>query len=300
MAALRQFRRDYESGIIEVLPIREVPKKKTNKKKGESATVDPFQPEDVKKLLDYFAEKGSWNHYFILVLGCNTARRCGDILTLRWENFYDDKGKLRERIKEFAEDKTDKLASPFINQAVVNGLNLYIEKTGIDPSLDGYGHYVFEQTSGKGKGSVLDISTYRKALKAAGEKVGIEYNIGTHSARKFFGMMTQELNPGDSNSMEVLQEILNHSDAKTTRRYIGITKETMKKYYNGFGDFFTDYVVAGKKFEFEGKKATINLTQADLISVIQKAFNMGNNSENHEMSAEQLAEMLAFTEERMR
>lgn len=300
MTALRQFRRDYESGIIEVLPIREVPKKQTNKKKGESATVDPFQPEDVKKLLDYFAEKGSWNHYFILVLGCNTARRCGDILTLRWNNFYDDRGKLRERIKEFTEDKTDKLASPFINQAVINGLNLYIEKTGIDPSLDGYGHYVFEQTSGKGKGNVLDISTYRKALKAAGEKVGIEYNIGTHSARKFFGMMTQELNPGDSNSMEVLQEILNHSDAKTTRRYIGITKETMKKYYNGFGDFFTDYVVAGKKYEFEGKKATINLTQADLISVIQKAFSMGNDSENRDMSADQLAEMLAFAEERMR
>jgi len=170
------------------------------------------------------------------------------------------------------------LANPKINQACRNAIQLYIEKTGCDVTKDNYSVPVFMQLSGTHKGTILSDSGYLKAIKRVAGKVGIEYNVGTHSPRKTFGMMSRMLHPSDYNSMELLQTIYNHRDTKTTNHYIGLTKKEVDKYYDDMGSFFEEYVVGGKEYAIQGDKPMVTLDSNDLRDVIRTAYEMGRNS----------------------
>lgn len=251
---------------------------KCNKQRGSKSEVYPFEIEDVKKIINYFYNNQMWQCYLIFVIQCNTARRIGDLLKLQWKHFFNPAtGKIRADLKEFKEQKTDKLANPRINSACRKAIELYIEKTGVNPA-DDYEKYVFTQTSGNYKGRVITADGYRKPLKKAAVEVGIEYNVGTHSARKFFGKMSRMLHPGDCNSMEILQTIYNHSSEKITKRYIGITKETVDKYYDDIGEVFEDYVIGGKTYENISGNPIVSLDTNDLRDIIKAAYKAGQNN----------------------
>lgn len=253
-------------------------KVKSNKKVGVKSEVYPFEIEDAKKILNYFYEQQAWQCYLIFVIQCNTARRIGDIIHLQWKHFFNPKtGKLREEMLEFKEEKTDKIASPVINSACKDAIRTYIENTGLDPAAD-YEDFVFVQTKGNYKGRVLTVDGYRKQLKKAAVEVGIEYNVGTHSARKFFGKMSRVLHPGDCNSMELLQTIYNHSDTKTTERYIGLTKEKVHKYYDDMGTLFADYVVGDKVYDSSSDAPIISVDVNDLRDAIAAAYKAGQEN----------------------
>lgn len=253
----------------------------SNKKKGAKSEVYPFEVEDMKKMISYFSVNNMWQHYLIFVLSCNMARRIGDTLSLTWEHIYDPRnGMMRNDILEIQEDKTDKLANPRINSACSSAINLFIEKTGCDPKANNYKNNVFIQTSGTYKGHVMTADGYRKALKKAALAVGITYNVGTHSPRKTFGMMSRMLHPSDYDSMELLQTIYNHSDSKTTKHYIGLTKQKVDKYYDDMGSFFDDYVTGDKTFEISGNNPVVSLDTNDLRDVIKAAYEAGRNNAN--------------------
>lgn len=251
-----------------------------NKKKGKSSEVDHLEIEDMRKIAAYFRENEKWLPYLAFVLSCNMARRIGDTLSLTWENFYNPAtGQMRENLMEIVEDKTDKLASPRINAACRNAVKLYIEKTGCDPSAENYTLPVFLQLSGNYKGKVLSHSSYYKNLKKAAEETGITANIGTHSPRKTFGMLSRMIHPADHDSMEILQSIFNHSDGATTRRYIGLTREKINQYYDDAGDFFEEYIVGGKQYTaFDSY--IVNITADDLRSILSLAYESGKNNVN--------------------
>jgi len=250
-----------------------------NKKKGRKSEVYPFEIADMKKMINYFMDNEMWIHYLAFTLSCNMARRVGDMLSLRWDNFFDPRtGNFRKDILEIREEKTDKLANPKINQACRNAIQLYIEKTNCDVSKDNYSVPVFMQLSGTHKGSVLSDSGYLKAIKKVAVKVGIEYNVGTHSPRKTFGMMSRMLHPGDYNSMQLLQTIYNHRDTKTTNHYIGLTKKEVDKYYDDMGEFFDDYVVGGKEYAIKADRPMVTLDSNDLRDVVRAAYEAGKNS----------------------
>ena len=254
---------DHKDNIIQF------PKHVNNKKKGKKSEVYPLEIEDAKKLLAWFAENGMWTHYLALTVGINMARRIGDTLNLTWEHFFDPvTGDFRFEIMEIVEDKTDKMANPLINNAVKEAIKLYIEKTGCDVTANNYRNPVFLQLTGTHKGNVVTADAHRKALKKGAEAVGIKYNIGTHSARKTFGKISRMIHPNDYDSMEILQSVFNHSDAKTTRHYIGLTKEKVNQYYNDIGTFFGDYVTGDKAFKGEENKPTVTLEWADLRGVL--------------------------------
>lgn len=274
------------------------PKAETNKKRGQKSEVYPYQLDDLKRVLNYFSERNAWTHYLALTFGCNMARRVGDILSLKWENIYFKNGDMRNDILEIREQKTDKLANPHINKAVRDAVNLYIEKTGCDPADNNYQNPIFMQLSGTHKGVVLSESGHLKAIKKAQKALDIKYNIGTHSARKFFGMTTRQIHPGDYDSMEMLRTIYNHSDAKTTSRYIGLTKQKIDKYYDDIGDFFSDYVVGDSKYEAKTSPTTSMYT-ADLIDVIKAAYQAGidnANSKDAKTHMDALSDLIAMVD----
>ena len=251
---------------------------KSNKKRGVKSEVYPFEVEDAKKVMDNFYENEMWQCYLIFVIQCNTARRIGDLLQLKWKHFFNPAtGKIRIDMLEIAEEKTDKLANPRINSACRKAIELYLEKTGFNPA-DDYEEFVFIQTKGNYKGRVLTADGYRKQLKKAAVEVGIEYNVGTHSARKFFGKMSRMLHPGDYDSMELLQTIYNHSDTKTTKHYIGLTKEKVDRYYDDMGEFFDDYVTGGKTYQDVSEKPIVSLDTNDLRDIISMAYKAGSDN----------------------
>lgn len=251
-------------------------KRAARKKKGQKSEVFPYEVEELKAMLGYFAENNKWLHYLLLTFGCNMARRCGDTLTLTWGHVFNpETGAFRADLKEIVEDKTDKLANPHINQAVRAAIELYLEKTGIDPAKNNYEEFIFAQPSGSYKGKLMTEDGHLKALKKAAKAVGIEKNIGTHSARKTFGMMNRRLHPNDSDSMELLRSIFNHADTAMTSKYIGLTKEKTDQYYDDMGAFYEDYVVGDKEMEFEKATPIVSLDTNDLREILKKAYLAG-------------------------
>lgn len=252
-----------------------------NKKKGRKSEVYPFQLDDVKKMLSYYESKEMWLQYLLLVMGCNMARRVGDMLTLTWEHVYNPQtGDFRSEILEIVEDKTDKLANPRINKAVRDAILLYIKKTGCDVKKNNYHEPIFMQLNGTHKGVVITSDGYRKALKKAANEVGITYNVGTHSARKTFGMFSRMIHPNDYDSMELLQTIYNHSDTKTTKHYIGLTKQKVDQYYDDMGDFFGNYVTGDKEYKDISTSPVINIEVSDLRDIITMAYTEGRKNAN--------------------
>ena len=250
-----------------------------NKQKGKKSEVYPFEIEDMKKMTDYFFSNCMWLHYMMFVLSCNMARRVGDMLSLKWENFFDPRtGNFRDDILEIQEDKTDKLANPRINSACRAAIKLYVEKTGCDVAKDNYTVPVFMQLTGTHKGTVLSDSGYLKSLKKVAATVGIKYNVGTHSPRKTFGMMSRMLHPGDYDSMELLQTIYNHTNTKTTKSYIGLTKKKIDTYYDDMGSFFDDYIVGGKEYNQVSDRPIVSLDTNDLRDIIKTAYEAGLDS----------------------
>lgn len=275
-----------EESIIKLLPKTEAkqhikkdgtPKQiSQNKKKGKSSEVFSFTIEDVIKMEEHFLKTRNWLPYLIFVLSCNMARRVGDTMSLTWENFYyPETGKMRTNLLDIVEDKTDKFANPRINSACRKAIELYIEKTGCDPSLENYTVPICMQLYGKNKGEVMTDNGYYRAIKRAAAKLGIEYNVGTHSARKTFGMISRMIHPTDYDSMLILQEIFNHSDEKTTRNYIGLTKKKIDDYYDDMGSFYDEYVSGKKVYQDSSDTIFVTIKANDLRDIVRAAYESG-------------------------
>jgi len=254
-----------------------------HKQSGKKSEVYALQIEDIKKITAYFSNNGKWIYYLAFVLSCNLARRASDILDLCWSNFFNpSSGEFRADMDSIREHKTDKLANPHINSAVRSAIRKYIDMTGCDPSKNGYSEHVFLQLSGNYAGRILSYRAYMNALKGAGEDLGIEYNIGTHSPRKTFGMISRMLHPNDYDGMELLQSVFNHSSTKVTGRYIGLTKQKVDAYYDDMGEFFDDYIVGDKEFKEVASSPVVSLDVNDLRSIIAAAYNAGCQNAGNE------------------
>ncbi|MBQ2395801.1 MAG: tyrosine-type recombinase/integrase, partial [Bacteroidales bacterium] len=253
-----------------------------NRKKGVKSEVYTFTAEDFRKILHYFIDRDEWLSYMLSIISFNTGRRNGDIMKLTWAHFFNpNTGEFRKDILAISEEKTDKFASPHINSAIKTAIKLYLEKVNYNPSISGYDRVISWQFTGTYKDRPMTYDGFRKALKRAAEAVGIEYNVGTHSCRKTFGKTARMIHPGDSDSMQVLQEIFNHSDTKVTSRYIGLTKEKIDKYYDDVGDFFDKYIIRGEKLDGFVENPIISLDVNDLREIISQVYRAGlNNSAN--------------------
>lgn len=245
--------------------------------KGQSRTVYPFKTQkELQDMMNYFLENKKYNYYLLFVLGVNLGRRIGDTLELRWENFFFKNGKIRPRILPILEEKTDKLASPIINEACKKAIEKYLELTKTEIDEENYQDYVFK---GLTKGTHLSAEAYRVNLKQAAEACGIEQNIGTHSPRKTMGYWTRQLHQNDQDSMILLRQIYNHSSTTVTESYIGLTDEKVEKYYNDMGDFFVNHVMDSKQYTAENKvDDIISISQDTLRDIIKMVYQDGINN----------------------
>ncbi len=185
--------------------------------------VEPIR--DQKKITDMknmlaSGEMGQRN-LVLFSIGINTAYRISDLRVLTLGDVLTvSRGKVvaRERLA-MKEKKTGKHNSIIISDKLQKLIKKYASESYPDEleklELDGY---LFR--SRKGLNQPLDRSSLSRTISKAANQVGLS-NIAAHSMRKTFGYFLYK----KGTSIEIIQELLNHSSAKETLRYIGITQE---------------------------------------------------------------------------
>ena len=261
-----------------------VPKiKRTIKQEGEKSEVYAFESQDdVKKVCDYFLSKKMYLQYMLFIIGANTGRREGDVLSLKWKHFFYPDGIKRKNIPSFKEEKTDKLAEIYINEAIWRAIDLYIYNIKEVDICEHYEYSIAYQWVGRGKGTLLKYNSAYKAIKRAAEACGIKYNVGTHSQRKYLGYMCNQLHPNDPERMAIIQDIFNHSSEQMTRKYIGLTKAKRDQYYKDIGQVFCG-IMDGNTAELKGRPTDlVSIQYSDLRQLVELAFDEGQKTSGND------------------
>lgn len=267
---------------------------KKNKKEGKTEVYPFWYMKDIKSMMDFFKVKGMWHWYLVFNFGLLLGRRVSDTLSFKWSDFFYKNGRMKEEI-EIKEQKTGKVTRPYVCGACKEALQLYIEKTGINP-IESYNDFIIttehksqllknrEKYSEQEwndlfwKATQSQAAAYRKQFKIAADACEIQYPVSTHSTRKTFGYWSVKLHPYDLTTVDKLQGIFSHSDRNTTLHYIGIAREDEIKLYNDMGDFITD-IANGKKPVIKNSPV-IPLKAEDFREILSKCWDMAQNGEN--------------------
>lgn len=142
-----------------------------------------------------------------LVLEANLGLRIGDVLLLHACDIIKDGERYR---LDITEEKTKKQRNFTVPVELYNYILQYALDNGISS-----------------RGKLFDISerAIQKHLKLACESLGLE-NIGSHSFRKFYAT---NLYNNNGYNIELVRQLLQHSNTAVTQRYIGIQPKQVEE-----------------------------------------------------------------------
>ena len=146
----------------------------------------------------------------LLVIQANLGLRIVDLLELRLNDIINDGDRYRLNI---IEDKTDKKRTFTVPKEIYNYIKMYTLENGI-----------------KSTSKIFDITVraIQKQLKIVTQYLEFK-NISTHSFRKYFAT---QIYINNNYNVALVRELLQHSDLKTTQKYINIGTETVEKALN--------------------------------------------------------------------
>lgn len=194
-----------------------------------NGTTDPLKSlADIQLVKDYFlsqAQRYPSNHtsirnYALFVVGINCARRIGDMLTFKVEDFIDENGQFKKyyRLKE---GKTGKPVRLRITDSMCDAVSLYLGTLAVYNLSD----FLFQ--SREGDNQPLTTRAVSKIMKDMSRAVGLEargINFNCHSMRKTWAYHAYI---HDKTQLASIQKVLNHSSQAITLHYIGIDQEEM-------------------------------------------------------------------------
>ena len=143
----------------------------------------------------------------VLTAEANLGMRVGDILRMRLCDIIKDGGRYRLNIRE---EKTGKKRTFTVPEVIYKYFCDYAELHGIPND-----QRLFPITE----------RAVQKHLKAVCDALGYQ-NISTHSFRKWYATDIYEASGHD---IVLVQELLQHSSAVVTRRYIGLSDEKIER-----------------------------------------------------------------------
>lgn len=155
----------------------------------------------------------------LVACGCFFGLRISDLLALTWEQL------LQSDTLEVIEKKTGKKRVIRINSQLQKHIQDCYDK--IKPSNINNNCFTSQ------KNSIYSIQRVNVILKEIKEQYNIKINnFSSHSFRKTFGRGVYN-NAGDNSEMALvkLSELFNHSDIKTTRKYLGLRQEELLETY---------------------------------------------------------------------
>ena len=225
-----------------------IDKRHTNRVAGVSSEVYAFTSnEEIKAMIDvfdrhidkangYVKKQVARRNKMLFLIGINVGLRASDLVTLKWNFFFDDDGKFKDsyKLQPKKQRKQGKFVPVCFNQTVKKAITDYITDYPIDDMND----YLFK--SRKGDGAITEKSLW-KILNHAAIEAGIKKNIGSHSLRKTFGFHTWHNAEDKNKALVTLQMIFNHSDTRTTMRYIGLLDNEIEDMFYSI-DLGLDYL----------------------------------------------------------
>ena len=140
---------------------------------------------------------------FALALQATLGFRASDIVNLKVSDFNRSKFAIKEI-------KTGKWQNRDLNDAMYNKLLEYAVNNKLDKD-----DFIYPNK----------VRNMQQQLKIITDYLGYK-NIGTHSFRKLFAHTLYEESGYD---IELVRHVLNHSDIKTTMRYLGVSMKKLKE-----------------------------------------------------------------------
>jgi len=171
----------------------------------------------LKKLKNYFLERGQYRNNLLLVAGTHTVLRISDILKLTWADVYEEESKEYRTHLTTTEKKTGKTKTVALHPAIINALRLYMPYRRSE--------FLFAGNRKDGK-AISRIQAWR-ILQSAAEAAGLGYRISSYSLRKTFGYHAWK----DGIPINIIMDIYNHSSYEVTRRYLGVTQDDINQAY---------------------------------------------------------------------
>lgn len=200
---------------------------------------DPIRSkEEFQKVVEYFETHGKpelrCRNKTIFILGCSVGLRCGDILKLKTADVYNESGCVKEHL-EVIEQKTGKRNTCKISKMAANALEEYREENDypIDEET-----FLFQSNKNGGR---IEVKSFWRILKKAGEECGLDIDLSTHTMRKTYAMaalLSAEQNGTAGQTLEMLQMKLNHSDARITMKYCKAAQDKMDEMSDQVSDWF--------------------------------------------------------------
>ena len=202
-----------------------VEREKTSRGITKAQEVEPIKnPKDIKKVMQYLDGKKNKRDLMLFAVGISVGLRAGDLLSLKWKDILDDDGNIINSVS-IIEEKTDKKREFELNNTAKKGIQAYLDSINDDINID---DYVFKSQ----KGGALTVESTHKIIKTTLKELNIKGNYGTHSLRKTWAYHMYINNSNNPMMLPYLQQMLNHSSQAVTLKYIGITKEVIKDFYN--------------------------------------------------------------------
>lgn len=254
--------RDDEQSIL-ITKVRRV-----NRTEYESTRSEPFRSyEDLEKIMNYFKDNGYYNHWITGWLMTSLGRRIGDTVALKWLDIFKENGKYRERLTQLREEKTHKKLAPRLNALAKLRIDEYIDIVGINP-MEHYSEQIVNTSD----------AAFRKQLRKAIESIKIEGKISPHSFRKFYANTIYRLHPQDADNLMIVQSILGHSDAETTKIYIGEIDRKIDKYNEDYANYM---IARNEGINIDISNSPIMALKADEFrELLSKCWDMAASGEN--------------------
>ena len=152
--------------------------------------------------------------------------------------------------KDFSDSRKEKILDGFENQKTYESLGDYL-------------YYEVEYSD------VVKWQTdnFRKAFKKAMDDCDIKGKLSCHSLRKTMGYWSKIIHPDDPHAIETLMDIFNHSDTSITLKYIGLSRERKRKYFEDFGDVIRN-VENGNTDVMINNSPIVSLRHEDLRKIL--------------------------------
>ena len=206
----------------------------------------PVQPikslDEIQKVKDYFLSRPksyrtlntNIRNYCIIVCNINIGLRAGDLLNIKISDImYDTNFNFKKDIT-IIESKTGKNKTFSLCNNAREAIIMYL-KTRPNFTLDEYlfvsKKYHKDKTTDMMVNNITPNGLYQALQKMKSEVELNEQHIGTHSLRKTFAYQRLMKHKDDPYYVATIQELLNHSNLKTTRKYLGIDQDVKRDVY---------------------------------------------------------------------